>query len=168
MKSFSRGLWVSRSYDLHASILKALFLRMLKDEEIAETALQSFFIDLWRDQKALREDDDPLGLLVERARKQALMMPRNLRPNHGMNSEAQATWQVSDKRQNALRRLAPRQRLLVEGIFFDGKRIGDLAAEAGISREWVLSSLNRGLETLMRPCDSASARRRNDIGPQAV
>jgi DNA-directed RNA polymerase specialized sigma24 family protein len=152
--------WLSRIYDRHAPILKALLLRMLGYEETAETALVQLFVDLSREPQPLQEDDESLGLLVERARKQVLKRPGKGRTNGGANSEAELIGQNGDKPKSALDRLAPRQRLVVEGVFFDGKQIADLAREMGVPYDRIKSSLDRGLETLLQPW---GAERRSEI-----
>ncbi len=50
----------------------------------------------------------------------------------------------------ALKRLPPRERRLLEGVYFEGRRLKDVAAELGISLPWASRLHRRAVDTLRR------------------
>lgn len=123
-------------YDKFAPILNALILRIAGDAALAESILIDVVADAARSASPGRRS---LAGLAGCARAAALP---HARP--GFDGDGSAP-------ESPLQSLGPRQRMVLERVFFEGRQPEELAEDLDAPRTWVGAAICRGLETLMQP-----------------
>jgi RNA polymerase sigma-70 factor (ECF subfamily) len=157
---------VSALHDRHAAVLYSLILRIVRDAGEAEDVLQEVFLRLW--EKAESYDPvlgSPMAWLVRIARNRAIdrLRARRARPATQATDEdvseqlrdipspaatpETATSESEEQRalREALARLAPDQRALIEQAFFFGYTQSELAARFNMPLGTVKTRIRTGM-----------------------
>ena len=157
---------VAALHDRHARVLYSLILRIVRDTGEAEDVLQEVFLRLW--EKADTYDPvlgSPIGWLVRIARNRAIdrVRARRARPvtqpvDEGVDRQLAEiaapsptpevmTRESEEQRalREALARLTPEQRVLIEEAFFQGYTQSELAARFKLPLGTVKTRIRTGM-----------------------
>lgn len=151
-------------YQATAPKLYALLLRILKQEDVAEEALQDVFVRIWIKAGSYTAGRGaPLSWLASIARHRALDLLRQRSPEVGLPEDPetaesvlydrdspqpdreQEIMQSLDAVQDGLDKLVPEQRQALVAAFFEGVSYRELAARTGVPEGTLKSRVRRGL-----------------------
>lgn len=153
-------------FDHTSAKLMGICLRILKDREEAEDALQDTFISVW--QRAASFDPakaSPVTWLATIARNRAIDRLRTRRLPHAAAFDEAALHVADDapdpfakaaaaqergQLQGCLAQLESRTQRMIHAAFFDGLAYSQLAERAGVPLGTVKSWIRRGLQQLRR------------------
>ncbi len=134
-------------FDDYAGVIKALLVRIVRDEEEAEDLLADIFAKAWEESEDL--DVEPLPVLIAIARERGLEWVRSNGTPEPVDNCTVAQTILSD---SPLGKLPKMQRRIVEHVFFDGGSISRFALEVNASRDWVSAALAHALCILWEDC----------------
>lgn len=149
-------------YERYAAMVFAVASRVLRDERDAEEVVQDVFLSLWRTAGRFDPNLGSLGTylltltrnaslsrLRARAARAQVLDGEDIHDPDGQFARQAAAWQPDLTErvvvQTALATLAPDERRLLEGAFFDGLTYEDLAERAGLPLGSVKSRIRRAL-----------------------
>lgn len=151
-------------YQATAPKLYALLRRILKQEDLAEEALQDVFVRVWVKAGSYAPGrGQPLTWLASIARYRALDLLRQRSPEVGLPEDPEyrerilydvhrpqperehETMQTLDAVQDCLDSLVPEQREALTAAFFEGVSYRELSARTGVPEGTLKSRVRRGL-----------------------
>ncbi len=134
-------------FDDYAGVIKALLVRIVRDEEEAEELLADTFATAWEQSQDL--DVEPLPVLIAIARERGLEWVRSNATPVPVDNYTVAQTLLLD---SPLGKLPMMQRRVVEHVFFDGGSVSRFAREVNAPRDWVSTALAHALCILWEDC----------------
>lgn len=157
----------SQLYDATSGKLFAVCLRVLKQRDIAEDAMQEAYVKIWKNAGRYEvTDHSPMTWLITIARNTAIDSLRTQKPTQGIDDHShyimapgptpeQASLARSDVKRiiGCLNELDTDRREAIKGAYLDGETYKDLAARFDVPINTMRTWLRRGLSAL-RECMS--------------
>jgi RNA polymerase sigma-70 factor, ECF subfamily len=151
-------------YDRYGRVAYGLALRIVRDRSLAEDAVQEAFLAVWRSAGAfLAEQGKPSTWILTLVHRRAVDIVRreerrradpldDLEPHDAARSEAtdEEAWLRAQRQvvQEALRKLAPEQREVIELAYYGGFTQSELAEKLGQPLGTIKSRMFAGLKRL--------------------
>jgi RNA polymerase sigma-70 factor, ECF subfamily len=152
-----------RLYDLLASLVYTLALRILRERSVAEDLVQEVFLQVWHQAKNYNQErGTPEAWIITITRSRAIDKLRSIRrreegalttDNPGEKSPAAVAngATASDARltlNTAMARLPEAQRMVMELAYFDGLSQSEIAAQLGEPLGTIKTRMRTGMERL--------------------
>jgi RNA polymerase sigma-70 factor (ECF subfamily) len=148
------------------SRLNAVARLVVRDESLAEDAVQDALVDAWRDLRALRDPDRFDGWLYRLLIRACMDVTRRQRRRRTIElpmlsiegpsiSDSQHAFAINDELERALRRLTVEQRSVLVLTYYLDLTLADSAATLGIPVGTMKSRLNRAMSALRAELESA-------------